>query len=68
MSPADPAYKRGVQFLMTSQMADGSWYVPSRALRIQPHFETGFPYGRDQFISAAATNWATAALALSVKP
>jgi ankyrin repeat protein len=67
MTPGDPAYKRGVQFLMNSQMADGSWYVPSRALKIQPHFESGFPYGRDQFISAAATNWATAALALTVR-
>jgi ankyrin repeat protein len=68
MTPADPVYRRGVDFLVKSQLADGSWYVPSRALPIQPYFESGFPHGRDQFISAAATNWATAALALSVKP
>ena len=47
---------------MKTQFADGSWYVRTRAIPIQPHFEAGFPYGRDQFISAAATNWATMAL------
>jgi hypothetical protein len=67
MTPADPVYKRGVDFLMKSQLADGSWHVASRALPIQPFFESGFPHGRDQFISAAATNWATAALALAIR-
>ena len=65
----DPVYKRGVDFLLKTQHADGSWFVKTRAIRIQPHFESGFPYGFDQFISAAATNWATRALALAyVKP
>jgi ankyrin repeat protein/mono/diheme cytochrome c family protein len=69
ISTADPAYKRGVQFLLNSQYADGSWFVRTRAVALQPHFETGFPYGRDQFISAAGSNWATMALALAyVKP
>jgi hypothetical protein len=36
--------------------------VRTRALPLQPHFESGFPYGSDQFISAAATNWAARAL------
>ena len=63
----DPAYVRGMQFLLKTQFADGSWYVRSRALPIQPYFESGFPFGRDQFISAAATNWATTALALGAK-
>ncbi|MGI8617906.1 MAG: ankyrin repeat domain-containing protein, partial [Gemmatimonadaceae bacterium] len=60
-----PAFTRGVRFLLKTQLADGSWFVKSRALPIQPHFESGFPHGRDQFISAAATNWAALALALS---
>jgi hypothetical protein len=68
LSVADPAYTRGVQFLMNTQFADGSWFVRTRALPIQPHFESGFPYGRDQFISAAGTNWATRALALAYVP
>jgi ankyrin repeat protein len=67
MTSDDPIYKRGVQFLMSTQLADGSWYVKSRAMRIQPFFESGFPYGRDQFVSAAGTNWATQALALAAR-
>lgn len=63
LATSAPAYQRGVQFLLQTQTADGSWYVKSRALPIQPFFESGFPYGRDQWISAAATNWATMALA-----
>jgi ankyrin repeat protein len=63
----ESAYQRGVQFLLNTQLADGSWYVRSRALPIQPFFESGFPHGRDQFISAAATGWATMALAQAGK-
>jgi len=58
----DPAYRRGVTFLLRSQCEDGSWHVRSRAMPIQPYFESDFPYGRDQFISSAATNWAVMAL------
>jgi hypothetical protein len=58
----DPAYQRGVQFLLNTQLADGSWHVRSRALAFQPYFESGFPHGHDQWISAAATNWAAMAL------
>lgn len=60
----DPAYKRGVAFLLRTQLEDGSWYVRSRAIPFQPFFESGFPHGRDQWVSMAASNWATMALAL----
>ncbi|HET7154967.1 MAG TPA: ankyrin repeat domain-containing protein, partial [Hyphomicrobiaceae bacterium] len=56
------AYRRGIQFLLDSQLEDGSWYIRTRALPIQPHFDSDFPHGVDQFISAAATNWAAMAL------
>lgn len=65
MGAKDAACQRARQFLLSTQFEDGSWYVKTRALPIQPYFETGFPYGRDQFISAAGTNWATKALALA---
>jgi hypothetical protein len=58
-----PAYQRGVQFLLKSQLADGSWHVRTRTLPVQPYFDSDFPHGPDQFISAAATSWATMALA-----
>jgi ankyrin repeat protein len=59
----DAAYRRGVQFLVSSQLEDGSWYVQSRAIPFQPYFDSDFPHGHDQFIAAAATNWAVMALA-----
>jgi len=62
---SDPAYQRGVQFLLDSQQEDGSWYVKSRALGFQPYFDAGFPHDHDQWISAAGTNWATMALTLA---
>jgi len=64
MKPSDPAYRRGVDFLLTRQLSDGSWFVRTRAIPIQPLFDAGFPHGADAFISAAGTNWA--ALALTV--
>ncbi len=64
---ADAACKRGLEWLRMNQAEDGSWYVKRRAVPIQPHFDAGFPYGKDQFISAAATNWATIAMAMASK-
>ena len=58
----DEAYVRGVRYLMGTQLADGSWFVKSRALPVQAYFESEFPHGVDQFISAAGTNWALQAL------
>jgi ankyrin repeat protein len=58
----DAAYQHGVRFLLNTQTEDGSWFVKSRSIPIMPYFESDFPHGRDQFISAAATNWATQAL------
>jgi len=63
----DPAYKRGIGFLLKTQLEDGSWYVKSRAIPFQPFFESGFPHGHDQWVSNAATNWATQALAYDVR-
>jgi hypothetical protein len=65
MATADPAYRRGLGFLVRTQRADGSWYVKSRSHPFQTYFESGFPHGPDQFISAAASGWAVAALALA---
>jgi ankyrin repeat protein len=62
---SDPAYQRGVQFLLNTQQEDGSWYVKTRALGFQPYFDNGFPHAYDQWISAAGTSWATMALTLA---
>jgi N-acyl-D-amino-acid deacylase len=67
-SPQGGVYQRGVRFLLASQNQDGSWHVASRAPKLQPYFQSGFPHGHDQWISAAATAWSVAALAEAVEP
>ena len=62
----DVVWQRGIQFLLTSQRNDGSWHVVSRSKPFQTYFETGFPHGKDQFISTSATSWATICLLLSL--
>tara|TARA_R110002072_G_scaffold302100_1_gene483941 strand:- start:124336 stop:125394 length:1059 start_codon:yes stop_codon:yes gene_type:complete len=63
---ADSAIKRGVDYLLDSQLKDGSWHVATRATPFQPYFESGFPHEKDQFISTTATGWATIALTLTL--
>jgi ankyrin repeat protein len=64
--PASPPFILGVKYLLGTQQPDGSWHVRSRALPIQPLFESGFPHGRDQWISAAGSSWAAMALSLAL--
>jgi ankyrin repeat protein len=64
---ADDGYRRGTRYLLGTQMEDGTWHVRSRAFGFQAYFETGFPHGRDQFISTAATAWATIALSYTLE-
>jgi Squalene-hopene cyclase C-terminal domain len=63
---SDPAYQRGVAHLRNTWRPDGSWYVRSRSFPIQKQFASGFPHGRDQWISASATSWAVMALSLAL--
>jgi ankyrin repeat protein len=59
----DPVYHRGVRWLLRNQLADGSWFVPTRAVPVQPHtFESGFPHGWSQFASDGGSSWASMAL------
>jgi ankyrin repeat protein len=64
---SDPAWRRGIDYLLRTQARDGSWHVKSRlrppAPVSPPYFETGHPYGHDQFISAMGESWAVIALA-----
>ncbi len=66
LATSDPVYQRGVKYLLATQREDGTWYVRSRSKPFQTYFESGFPYGKDQFISLAASSWATTALALAL--
>lgn len=66
----DPAFQRGIRFLLNTQLDDGSWLVETR--RTTPGlelFDTGFPGSiRHQFISYAGSAWATMALLAAVDP
>lgn len=68
LSPEEPTYRKGLQYLLRTQREDGTWFIKTRSRPIQQYFETGFPHGKDQFISMAGTCWATAALALACPP
>jgi ankyrin repeat protein len=67
MASSDPAYQRGVKFLLSTQADTGAWRVTSRSPKFQAYFNSGFPYAGDQWISAWATGWATMALAQAVE-
>jgi squalene cyclase len=59
---SDHVYQRGIDYLLRTQTADGSWHVKTRAYPFQPLIDTGYPHGRDQWISAAGTSYALMAL------
>jgi hypothetical protein len=63
---AEPAYRRGVRYLVSTQLDDGSWHVKTRSKPFQTYYESGYPHGPDQFISIAAAGWSTTALALAL--
>jgi len=65
---SDPGIQRGIAFLLRTQAEDGTWHVMSRAMKIQPYFESGFPYEHDQWISQSGTAWAAMALAVTEVP
>src|SRR6202040_4005071 len=69
---SDSAWRHGIEFLLSTQAPDGSWHVESRlhppAPVSPPYFETGYPYGHDQFISTMGSSWALMALARALGP
>ena len=68
VSTKSAAYQSGLRYLLGTQAADGTWHVKTRALPVQPYFESGYPYAHDQWISAAAAAYSTMAIAAAVEP
>jgi ankyrin repeat protein len=64
IAASDPALDRGRRYLLTTQLEDGTWYIRRRAFPFQPTMKSGFPHGRDSWISAMGTSWAALALSL----
>ena len=69
---SDSLWRRGIDYLLRTQAPDGSWHVVSRmhppAPVSPPYFETGHPYGHDQFISTMGESMAVIALATALGP
>jgi hypothetical protein len=60
------AYGKGVRYLMRNQYQDGSWLVRTRSYPTQPYFESGYPFGNNQFVSAGAASWSALAIAYTL--
>ncbi|HTM49516.1 MAG TPA: ankyrin repeat domain-containing protein [Bryobacteraceae bacterium] len=59
----DAAYRKGIEYLLRNQYRDGSWFVKTRSFPVQPQMESGYPFGYNQWISAAGATWASLAIA-----
>lgn len=65
----DPVAQRALAYLLRTQNQGGSWLVQSRLKsKAQPYFDNGDPHGEHQFLSVAATSWATAACVRMLPP
>ena len=63
LQPTDEAYVKGIRFLLQNQYQNGAWLVKTRSYPTQPYYESGYPFGNNQWISVAAASWATLAIA-----
>lgn len=63
VAATDETYRKGVAFLLSTQYPDGTWLVRTHSFPVQRYFESGFPYGRHQWISTSGTSWASLAIA-----
>src|SRR5262245_18098746 len=67
---SDKNWQRGIDWLLKTQAADGSWHTRTRlyppAPLSPPYYESGLPYGHDQFLSAQGGTWCVMALAYAL--
>ena len=66
ISVTGDTYQNGVAFLLKNQHKDGSWFVKTRSSPVQPYLDSGYPYGFNQWISAAGASWASLAIAYTL--
>jgi ankyrin repeat protein len=68
----DSSWQRGIDWLLKTQAADGTWHVRSRlhapAPVSPPYFDAGYPHGHDQFLSMQGASWAVMALSYALEP
>ncbi len=68
VSASDSGVRRGLAFLLQTQLSDGTWHVKRRTFPFQPPMESGFPHGADSWISAAGSSWAVMAMSVALEP
>jgi hypothetical protein len=66
VSTKSGVYAKGLDFLLKNQHANGAWFVKSRAFPVQTYMESGYPFGLNQWVSAAAASWASLAIAAAL--
>jgi ankyrin repeat protein len=70
VAASEPAFRRGVAWLLKTQASDGTWHATTRlrppAPLSPPYFNAGYPYERDQFLSMSGASWAIMALSYSL--
>jgi ankyrin repeat protein len=70
VSVSDRAWRKGLEFLISTQARNGTWHVRTRMLSpaeiSPPYFATGFPYGKDEFLSFTGSCWAVMALLVAL--
>lgn len=54
---------QGRRISVEKPISKWAWFVKTRAYPVQPYFESGYPFGRNQWISAAGAGWASLAIA-----
>ena len=63
LQAGDELFTKGLNYLLKTQDKSGAWFVETRSFPIQPFFNSDFPpFDENQFISAAASNWAILAI------
>jgi ankyrin repeat protein len=66
----DPVSSAGLEFLISTQAPDGTWRVRTRMISPAPvspeYFPSGFPYGKDEYLSYAGSSWAVMAMLSSL--
>ena len=66
MRATEPVYQKGLDYLLRTQKPDGSWFVQTHAMPLQPPIDSGFPGGPSQWISAWGTAYAAEAMAYAL--
>jgi ankyrin repeat protein len=70
MPATDAVWNAGLKFLISTQAPDGTWRVHTRMISPAPvspeYFSSGFPYGKDEYLSYAGSSWAVMAMLSSL--